>query len=162
MNKKNTKKKFYNKQAGFSLIELMVAIAIFAIMSGIAIPNFISWLPDYRLRSAARDVVSCLQEAKMMAVKDNVRVVVIFNQFTEIYTEFIDNVPIGGNWALDGTERIVRQVTVPAGIDIVGAATIGFDGRGLSAGAAASVQLQNVKLNSNTVNVNLAGGIRVQ
>ena len=57
--------------SGFSLIELMVTAAIITIIVVIAIPSFSNWLPNYRLNSAARDLVSSLRKAKMEAVKNN-------------------------------------------------------------------------------------------
>jgi type IV fimbrial biogenesis protein FimT len=39
-------------------------------MVAIAIPGFSSWLPNYRLKSAARDVYSNLQLAKMGAIRN--------------------------------------------------------------------------------------------
>jgi len=59
------------KKDGFTLIELLVAIAVLAILASIAIPVFSRWLPNLRLKSAARDVYSNLQLAKMGAVKAN-------------------------------------------------------------------------------------------
>ncbi|MBN1625938.1 MAG: prepilin-type N-terminal cleavage/methylation domain-containing protein [Deltaproteobacteria bacterium] len=58
-------------RAGFTLIEMFVAMAILAIVAGFAIPAFSMWLPNYRLKSAAREVFSNMQLAKLEAVKTN-------------------------------------------------------------------------------------------
>lgn len=65
-------------KAGFTLVELMVVVAIIGIMAAIATPGFIAWLPNYRLKSAARDLYSALQNARMLAVKNNTTVQVVF------------------------------------------------------------------------------------
>ncbi len=57
--------------AGFTLIEMVVAMAILAILAGFAMPVFAKWLPNYRLKSAAREVFSNMQLAKLEAVKRN-------------------------------------------------------------------------------------------
>ena len=59
------------KRSGFTLIELAVVIVLLAILAGVGIPNFLSWLPKYRLKIAARDLYSNLQLAKMSAIKAN-------------------------------------------------------------------------------------------
>ena len=41
------------KRAGFTIVELVVALAIMGIAVSVAIPGFSRWLPDYRLKSAA-------------------------------------------------------------------------------------------------------------
>ena len=66
------------KDSGFTLIELIVIIAIVAIFAAIAVPNFLSYMPKYRLNGAARQVMGDLMAARMKAVKLNHRVKVFF------------------------------------------------------------------------------------
>jgi len=56
---------------GFTLVELIVAISIFAILCSIAIPAYSSWLPEQNLKSAVRELYSTMQLAKMMSIKQN-------------------------------------------------------------------------------------------
>ena len=46
------------RQKNFTLIELMVIIAIMAIMAAIAIPNFAEWVAKRRVASVAEKVAS--------------------------------------------------------------------------------------------------------
>ena len=71
------------KNTGFTLMELMVAIAIIAITASIAIPNIIGWLPTHRLASASRAILSVLQQARLRAVKENTFVTVQFDHVFE-------------------------------------------------------------------------------
>jgi len=60
------------KRSGFTVTELIVVIALLALLTAVGVPNFLGWLPKYRLRCAARDLYSNLQLAKMTAIKTNV------------------------------------------------------------------------------------------
>ena len=66
----------HNKQSGFTLIEMMIIIAILGIFAGIAVPNFLSYMPKHRLNGAARQVMGDLMAARMQAVSQNTTVTV--------------------------------------------------------------------------------------
>lgn len=59
-------------QKGITIIELVVVMVIIAIGAVLLIPSIGTWLPNYRLRSATRDVASILRTAQMKAVSANI------------------------------------------------------------------------------------------
>ncbi len=59
------------RSAGFSLIELIVVIAIILVVSALAVPQVLTQLDTYGLRSTTGAVVGALQNARMQAIKDN-------------------------------------------------------------------------------------------
>jgi prepilin-type N-terminal cleavage/methylation domain-containing protein len=65
--------------AGFTLTELMVVVAIFAIMSAVAMPQLGRALEAYRLGIAIREMERELQTARVKAVTGNRTVRVLFN-----------------------------------------------------------------------------------
>ena len=128
---------------GITLIELVVVFVIIAIGAVLLVPNIGAWLPNYRLRSATRDIVSTMRTAQMRAVSNNIQYRVNFNE-AEIgaANSYILQRNTGGVWVNDGALQ-----TVPAGI------TVNIDqlpaGRAVfnpnSTSAAGSVTLQNTK-----------------
>jgi len=54
---------------GFSLIELMVTIAVAAIMLALAVPNFREWINNSRIRSAAESIQNGLRVARNEAAQ---------------------------------------------------------------------------------------------
>jgi type IV fimbrial biogenesis protein FimT len=71
---------------GFSITEILLAIVVFGILAGIAVPQFIAFRPKNRLNGAARQVYSELMWARSKAVNDNTSYVVTFptNQTMQI------------------------------------------------------------------------------
>ena len=65
--------------AGFTVIELMIAVAIVAIISVVAIPTFDDFRVRERLKGAATNLYTDLQFARSEAVQRNAEVTVSFN-----------------------------------------------------------------------------------
>ncbi len=152
---------FRNSKSGFTLMELIVVIAIIGILAGIAIPNFLSFLPKSRLRGAARDIVSCFQEMKLRAIRENARTVVVFDLVNDQYAAFVDNGPENG--VLDAGESIIEQVTLPTDIDLYfdNFGLAGFTSRGLPINSG-NVRINYGNTDFRTVIVSPMGNIRVQ
>jgi prepilin-type N-terminal cleavage/methylation domain-containing protein len=96
---------------GITLIELIIVMVIIAIGATLMVPGIGAWLPNYRLRSATRDIVSTMRVAQMRAVSHNIEYAVSFNVGGNSYILHRRNT--GGCWDNDGDIQ-----TLPAGIQI--------------------------------------------
>lgn len=56
------------EQSGFNLVELMIALAVAAILMGLALPSFTQMVYKNQMVSASNDLVSALQLARTEAV----------------------------------------------------------------------------------------------
>jgi type IV fimbrial biogenesis protein FimT len=163
------------RHSGFTLIEIMVALAIFSILATIAVSGLVNWLPRQRLGAAARGILAAVEKARLAAIKQNTSIGLAFNNAGESYTVWIDNGDGGGvsdNAALDGTERTIMSGQMPAGIDLTAAAfgvdpRFRFNGMGIPirtddfpGGGAVTVANQNG--DSRTVMVVRGGNSRIQ
>ncbi len=64
-------KYIYNHNSeGFTLLEIIIVIAIAGILAAIAVPGFVNQLPKYRLSGATRQVMGDLMWARMQAVSE--------------------------------------------------------------------------------------------
>jgi prepilin-type N-terminal cleavage/methylation domain-containing protein len=59
------------REAGFSMVELMIVCVIMVIIAALAVPNIFQTYRNYQLDSAGHSVASLLQQARMQAVKTN-------------------------------------------------------------------------------------------
>lgn len=68
-----------NFRSGFTLVELMVTIAILAILAAVAVPQFNSFIDRQRLLGGVESVIDQIQLARTEAVKRSGDVVVTIN-----------------------------------------------------------------------------------
>lgn len=61
----------FNRTKGFTLVELMIAIVILAILASIAAPSFVRLIASQRVRAAAFDLHGDLSFARSEAIKRN-------------------------------------------------------------------------------------------
>ncbi len=75
---------------GFTLIELMIALAIAAMLVVLALPNYAAWVADNQIQSAAESIAGGLRYAQSQAINQNSQV------------EFVLNPAAGtGGWAVN-------------------------------------------------------------
>ena len=58
-------------ESGFTLIEVMIAVAIIGIASALAIPNYVEWKARHDLREAVSEFSSNLSLARVVAMNRN-------------------------------------------------------------------------------------------
>lgn len=169
---------------GFTLLEVIIVIGVIGIMTAIAAPSISNWLPNYRLKGAARDLYGAAMRAKGEAVKRRVNCALTFNQTIggtkNAYVVYADT---NANFKFDAGDNIilqVQQLPPKVGLDLTkyggdglsfvnngdGNPTIAFRPNaiptsstgGLANGTAALI---NTKGRSQNVVINQAGNIRI-
>lgn len=62
------------RQEGFSLVELMIALAVFGLLMALALPAYQAFIQNTRIRTTAESILNGLQLARAEAVKRNASV----------------------------------------------------------------------------------------
>ncbi len=124
---------------GFTLIEVMIAVAIVGILAMVAVPNYLQWNARYQLKQATTELAGSLNLARMAAMNRNLAVTV---QLALVSGKV--NVDFGGALA---------PVLLPQSIvAFTGGPTIQFTQQGLS-GSAANQTLTLVSQQGTTYSV---------
>jgi len=76
---------------GFTLVELMVAMMLMAILFGLALPSISDWRKNLFFRQTARQMTGMLGEARGMAIKENLQHMVVFTPMSSSYQIFQGN-----------------------------------------------------------------------
>jgi prepilin-type N-terminal cleavage/methylation domain-containing protein len=98
---------------GFTMVELLIVVVILSILLTLAIPGFARWLPNYRLRGAAKDLYSNLQLAKAGAIRDRGERAIVFRASSHVYEVW----SWGSNGVWDGfsepNDTLLKTVHLP-------------------------------------------------
>jgi len=156
----------------FTLVELTVVIAIIAILAAIAVGSFIFWLPKYRLNSAASELQAMIQAARLWAVKESARVVILIDPDADgdldgNYIAFVDDEAGGaGEWTREpATEPLVKMGQLPPGVRIESTTFANnrfrYNSRGFLVGINGSINLRNSRNAAKRITVYVSGNSRV-
>lgn len=140
------KKIIFSDKKGFTLIEIMIAVAMLAVLSSIAMPQVGTIVNLYKLNGAARTVWSDLQNAKMTAVKAN----------QDVAVSLVNTTTYSYNRPNDSQGAFVRNLANEyqgAAVGFTGGSSAGFNSRG-------ERSVPADKNTAITVNVSLAGNTK--
>jgi prepilin-type N-terminal cleavage/methylation domain-containing protein len=104
---------------GFTLIELMVALAIVSLLLMLAAPLYSKWIADNQIQAGAETIASGLRTAMAEAVKQNTSIELVLTPATGWVVQ-----PAGGGTAIqqagfnEGANRVTVSVT-PSASDTV-------------------------------------------
>ena len=140
---------------GVTLIELVVVMAIIAVIGLCMAPAIGEWLDNFRIRQAAREIVSNLQYAKMKAISSRIEYRICFDLTNETYHLEKND----GAWTQEGS-----KFHVPRGVDIASVTynppRVKFDPDGTS--SSGHVKLENEQGKTYKVVIYYTGRIRIE
>lgn len=147
------------KQQAFTLVELMVTVAILSIAATIAIPSFMSVVKRQQLQTVAQDYYAALNYARSEAIRSG----------KVIKAELLD---VGSSWS-GGFElikvhdkndssknEILRWIGGKEGVDIEesgNASSVQFDGKGYLSGDVKIFKFCNGRANEKSYQVSVLG-----
>ncbi|KAB2836916.1 MAG: prepilin-type N-terminal cleavage/methylation domain-containing protein [Candidatus Brocadia sp.] len=95
-------------QRGFSIIEIVIAIAVIAILAGVSIPVYVSMKPVIRLNGATRQIMEDLMWARMQAINQNNKFIIIYDNSKYKYS-ILDDDDNNGTCTAGAGESIITK-----------------------------------------------------
>lgn len=156
-------------QQGFTLIELMVTVAVVAILVGVAVPSFQGAVNGNRLASSANELVASLQTARMEAIRRNRRVVVCAsananagqdatcaNANIDGWITFVDNSSPVNNVFDKASDTLLRNSTLDGPVAYGGDQRVVYRSDGLARGSDGTTLMTagRIRLRIDTTNPN--------
>ena len=149
-------------ERGFTLAELIILIAVIGILSVMAVPAFLRYYQAATLKSGAQQLVTLINQARELAIKENTKVCAKLPSATQMtYVLNSDNTCAGtGSWTGAGTDA-AGNIRLPANITAtVGGTPAIFDYVGSAVTSPATYTLTNTQTSA-TLKVVVAASDRV-
>jgi type IV fimbrial biogenesis protein FimT len=129
------------REAGVTLIELFIALAIFGILLGVAVPAFQTTTQNSRIRTGAESILNGLQLARAEAVRRNAAVqFTLAGTATTAWTVAVVNgAEIQSRAAGEGSSNVTNITLTPPG-----ATQVIFSSQGRVVNPAASTTLNQI------------------
>ena len=145
------------RPGGFTLVELMAAVALIGILAGIAVPNILAGLSVFRLHSAARQVMTDLNYARGRAASLNREFRVRFDVTTDMYDVEKGDKSTGSNtWSLEKTVTRLAEDD----IDVASSTRNPVYARPTGTMTNTTITLQNSKGQSLEITTSIAGRLK--
>lgn len=110
---------------GFTLVELLITVAVFAVLTMLALPSFNQWIVNSKIRSTTESVLAGFQLARTEAIRLNRGVRITLNADTSwSVAEILSGNVIQTRPATEGTGNTTMTVTPGT------ATTVDFNGLG--------------------------------
>lgn len=105
-------------RSGFTLMELMITMAVITILSSISVPIASQWMARHRFSGAVIDVLQTLRLARMTAVQQNQVVMFSTNKAAGTYEAWVDTSQDG---VKDPGEQVIASNILPTGMTMTAA-----------------------------------------
>lgn len=135
------------RSSGFTMIELLITIAILGIIMAFAVPSFQTMIENNRVTSQANTLLSAINLARTEAIKRGVVVSVMREgaNFVDGYCVVTGEIADWNDCAdAQAGNSLLREFEAPGAVTITdgGDTGVSFDGRGFRASGDFSVQLE--------------------
>jgi prepilin-type N-terminal cleavage/methylation domain-containing protein len=97
---------------GFSLVELLIVMIVAGVMAAVAVPQATRWIENYRVKGAARQLVTDFQSARMKTISERVSHRLSFDNAGKSYAIQKWN-STTSQWDQVGTNRALASETNP-------------------------------------------------
>ena len=145
------------RQAGFSIAELVVFMALVGILSVMSVPAFISYYQSAAARSNTQTVITFFNQARELAVRQNDTVCVTLPTNTQMVLRL--NNCGGAIWTGPGTDAL-GNINLPPGFTIGPLNSVTFNYLGAAGAATTYTMTNSTTTDTMTISIALSGRIK--
>lgn len=121
---KNSRSKQNQQVGGFTLIEIMVSLAVLGVLIAIAIPSFSNTINRYRINTIRDELTASLQMARSEAIRRGVQIIIVRKTVNCVF-DMPDSqdwhcgwhlvVDSNNNGNVNAAEEVIQNTVLPTG-----------------------------------------------